>query len=72
MNSYDLLKVVFDLCDKYIWIAHPTHGPFYDERTWLYYRVKEPIHRWVYLRGLTNDKPVTLYTVDDILELLKP
>ena len=72
MNSYDLLKVVFDLCDKCIWIAHPTHGPFYDERNWLYYNVKEPIHRWAYQVGLTKDKPVTLYTAEDILELLKP
>jgi hypothetical protein len=70
MTSDDPLKALFDLCDKIIWIAHPTHGPFYDERTWLYYEVKEPIHRWAYRLGLTKDKPVTLYTPKDIIELL--
>ena len=72
MRTTDPLKAVFDYIDRTVWIAHPTHGPYFEERTWLYYRVKEPVHRWCYRLGLTKDKPTSLYTAEDILKLLEP
>jgi len=72
MTPSDPIKAVFDYIDRTLWIAHPTHGPFYELRTWLYYKVKEPIHRWAYLLRLTEDKPTSLYTAEDILKLLEP
>jgi hypothetical protein len=69
--SHDPLKVVFDYLDRHLWMAHPTHGPFFDLRNWFYYEVKEPIHRWAFLSGLTKEKPISLYTVEDLLRVLE-
>jgi hypothetical protein len=71
MPTADPLKAVFDVLDRLIWIAHPSHGPMFRQRQWLFYEVKEPIHRLAYLHGLTREKPTSLYTAEDLLRLLE-
>ena len=71
MTPHDPLKAVFDYLDRLIWIAHPSHGRLFHERQWLFYKVKEPIHCWAYLAGLTKEKPTSLYTAEDLRRLLE-
>ena len=72
MALHDPLKHVFDYLDRHLWIAHPTHGPMFVQREWLWREVKEPLHRWAFLSGLTEEKPTSLYTAEDLLKILEP
>jgi len=42
------------------------------QREWLWREVKEPLHRWAFLSGLTEEKPTSLYTAEDLLKILEP